>query len=107
MYGISYGSISGGNRFHYMIADCAEGKGELPGKFTAMELPALTWAVFPTKGAMPKAIQETTHKVFSEWLPNCREYELDGSNYHIEMYSAGDPNSEAYYSEVWVPVKTV
>ena len=59
---------------------------------------------FPCIGAMPKALQDVNGKIWSEWLPNCKEYELDG-NLNIEMYTAGDINSPEYYSEIWIPVK--
>lgn len=101
---VCYDSNSDSNMFNYMIADCMEGKGEIPDKFTTKEIPSKTWAVFPIKGAMPNALQEVNSKIWSEWLPNCREYELDG-NINIEMYSDGDTSSEDYYSEIWIPVK--
>ncbi|MCL2717405.1 MAG: GyrI-like domain-containing protein [Lachnospiraceae bacterium] len=106
MFGICYGHDSNSNLFNYMIADCDEGKGELPDRFTTMEIPAKTWAVFPIKGALPDALQDTNTKIWSEWLPNCREYELDG-NMNIEMYSCGDMDSADYYSEIWLPVKKI
>jgi AraC family transcriptional regulator len=104
MFGINYGHDSGSGTFNYMIADCAEGKGEVPSIFTTKEIPAKTWAIFPIKGAVPEALQEAISKVWSEWLPNCREYEMDG-DINIEMYSAGDTTSPDYYCELWLPVK--
>ena len=106
MFGICCNHASDSKLFNYMIADCAEGKEEIPDGFATMEIPAKTWAIFPVKGAMPKALQDVSGKIWSEWLPNCREYELDG-NLNIEMYSDGDTNSADYYSEVWIPVKKV
>lgn len=104
MFGICYDHNSDSRMFNYMIADCIKGKGYIPNEFTTKEIPAKTWAVFPVKGAMPNALQEVSSKIWSEWLPNCREYEMDG-NINIEMYSDGDTNSTDYYSEVWIPVK--
>ncbi len=52
---------------------------------------------------------EENRRIFSEWLPASKEYEVaDGFN--IEMYSdpgecklgTEDPN---YYSEIWIPVR--
>lgn len=104
MFGICSDHDSDCKAFDYMIADSAEGKGALPDKYVTKEIPAKTWAVFPVKGAMPDALQEVNRKIWSEWLPNCREYEIDG-NLNIEMYSAGDTSSPDYYSEIWIPVK--
>ena len=48
-------------------------------------------------------------KIFSEWLPTLKGYEL-AAGYCIEMYE--DPSKypkgtfdEKYYSEIWIPVK--
>ncbi|MDR0272236.1 MAG: AraC family transcriptional regulator [Clostridiales bacterium] len=103
MFGIGFDSDET-KKFNYMIADCIEGKGELPAEFIKKEIPAKTWAIFPIKGAMPNALQEVNTKIWSEWVPNCREYVIDG-DICIEMYSEGDPNSADYYSEIWIPVK--
>jgi AraC family transcriptional regulator len=104
MFGICYNKSTDSKMFSYMIADYAEGKSRLPAGFETLEVPAKTWAVFPVRGALPKAIQAVTHKVWSEWLPNCREYEMDG-DVNIERYSDGDTDSADYYTEVWLPVK--
>ena len=106
MFGICYDHNDSTRLFNYMIADVmTEGK-KLPDKFVTLEIPAKTWAVFPVRGAMPNALQQANAKIWSEWLPNCREYEMDG-NINIEMYSDGDTDSADYYSEIWIPVKAV
>ena len=58
---------------------------------------------------MPQTMQEVNQKIYSEWLPNCTEYEF-AAGYCIEMYN--DPSQykngvqdENYYSEIWIPVK--
>jgi len=100
MFGVCYDNNSDSKLFSYMIADsCTDGK-EVPKGFATKEIPAKTWAVFPIKGAMPTALQEVNTRIWSEWLPNCREYEIDG-NIDIEMYSDGDVSSADYYSEIW------
>ena len=104
MFGICYEHSCDTKKFNYMIADTVAGKGKLPDKFVKKEIPARTWAIFPIKGAMPNALQEVNTRIWNEWLPNCREYELDG-NINIEMYSCGDTSSADYYSEIWIPVK--
>ncbi len=58
---------------------------------------------------MPKPLQDVNQKIFSEWLPNCKDYEI-AAGYNIEMYTniadypQGNQN-ENYYSEIWIPVK--
>ena len=103
-YGICFDSDSSCGLFNYMIADCAEGKGEIPDRYKKMDIPAKTWAVFPVKGALPTALQQLNTKIWGEWLPNCNEYEMDG-DFCIEMYTCGDTKSADYYSEIWIPVK--
>ena len=72
-------------------------------------IPKFTWAIFPCYGPTSTSMQETNKKIFSEWLPNCKDYEI-AAGYNIEVYS--DPSKyekgisdKNYYSEVWIPVK--
>jgi len=106
MFGICFDHDCESGKFNYMIADSAESKGEVSDIFTTKEIPAKTWAVFPVKGAMPNALQEVNSKIWGEWFPNCKEYEMDG-NINIEMYFGGDTSSPDYYSEIWIPIKKV
>ena len=109
MYGICYDENRQGDEFEYLIADNYNPSREVPEGFFTKVIPAHTWAVFPSKGPMPKALQDVNNKIFSEWLPNCKEYEI-AAGYNIELYE--DPTNypkgtqdEDYYSEVWIPVK--
>jgi AraC family transcriptional regulator len=52
---------------------------------------------------MPKALQETTRQIYSEWLPTNGIYEA-AQYMEIEMYSEGDTASSDYYCEAWIPV---
>ena len=95
--------------FKYMIADDYVPGREYPEKFTTEVIPENTWAVFPCKGAMPKALQSVNEKIYKEWLPQNPDYEVAGK-YNIEMYT--DPSKypkgtadENYYTEIWIPVK--
>ena len=106
MFGICYGDNPTSKMFNYMIADCIDEKKEIPDGFVTKEIPTKTWAIFPITGAMPNALQEVNSKIWSEWLPNIRGYELDG-NINIEMYSDGDPSNTDYYSEIWIPVRKI
>lgn len=58
---------------------------------------------------MPQVMQDVNKRIYSEWLPNCKDYEI-AAGYCIEMYE--DPakyengvQDENYYSELWIPVK--
>lgn len=109
MYGINIDLSMSGKEFEYMIADDYNGKSDVPEGFVTKTIPAFTWAIFPCVGAMPNAMQEVNQKIFSEWLPNCKDYEIT-AGYNIEVYNDASnyPNGiqdENYYSEIWIPVK--
>jgi AraC family transcriptional regulator len=109
IYGICIDERKGMDEFEYLIADNYNPAAEVPEGFVTRVIPKHNWAVFPCKGAMPDAIQSVNHQIFSEWLPNCREYEI-AAGYNVEMYD--DPTNypkglqdENYYTEIWIPVK--
>lgn len=108
-YGINYDESMSGNEFEYLIAGDYDPAQMVPEGFVTHTIPKFTWAVFPCKGAMPQSMQEVNKKIFSEWLPNCKDYEI-AAGYCIELYS--DPKNypngtqdENYSSEMWIPVK--
>lgn len=109
MYGICIDESMGTDEFEYVIADNYNPAVEVPEGFVTRVIPEHTWAVFPCRGAMPDAIQTVNHQIFSEWLPNCKEYEI-AAGCNIEMYD--DPKQypkgtqdDLYYTEIWIPVK--
>ena len=109
MYGINIDEEMSGNEFEYIIADDYSKEKEEIGKHIVKTIPKFTWAIFPCYGSSKKAMPETNKKIFSEWLPNCTDYEI-AAGYNIEMYN--DPSEyengvldENYYSEIWIPVK--
>ncbi|WP_312700762.1 AraC family transcriptional regulator [Sedimentibacter sp.] len=109
MYGINADESMQGNEFEYLIADNYNPAMDIPDGFITKVIPKFTWAVFSCKGAMPQAMQDVNKKIYSEWLPNCKDYEI-AAGYCIEMYE--DPakyeygvQDENYYSEMWIPVK--
>ena len=65
-------------------------------------IPAATWAIFEVAGAMPKAIQESWSRIFSEWLPSSGYDHAKAPE--IEWYGYGDIASPTYRSEIWIPV---
>lgn len=109
MYGVNIDESMGSDEFEYLIADNYNPSIEIPNGFVTKIIPKYTWAVFACKGAMPKSMIDVSRKIFSEWLPNCKDYEI-AAGYNIEMYTntADYPQGnqdENYYSEIWVPVK--
>ncbi|MCI8975087.1 MAG: AraC family transcriptional regulator [Lachnospiraceae bacterium] len=109
MFGINIDPQMGNERFEYLIADVYNPSVEFPEGLVVRTIPALTWAVFPCKGALPQALQGVNEKIFSEWLPALHDYEF-AAGYCVEMYDAPDKypngtNDVNYYTEIWLPVK--
>ena len=68
---------------------------------SVVDVPALTWAVFPNEGPHPATMQQTTARIYAEWLAGA-PYELDG----FRMLSFSDVRDDGTaYSEIWVPVR--
>ena len=97
---------SHGKDFDYLIADDYVAYKDVPEGCVTRVIPAGTWAVFPCRGALPKALQDVNTRIWSEWLPGCREYAL-GGNYSIEMYTPPKDNPADDYNEIWLPVKKI
>ncbi|ALJ24341.1 AraC family transcriptional regulator [Lactobacillus gallinarum] len=107
MYGISIDKDMHGDEFEYLIADNYNPLKEIPAGFTTYLIPEYTWAIFPCRGA--KSMYDTHRKIFTEWLPQNKDYEI-AAGYNIEMYSnpldyAKGVEDENYYSEIWIPVR--
>lgn len=104
IFGICYGdTLNNKKTFEYSIAALCDDNTEIPDGFSVKEIPARTWAVFECIGPMPDAIQNTWHKICSEFFPTANyepTYEMD-----IEAYPAGVMTSPDYRTEIWVTVK--
>ncbi|MHC1749318.1 MAG: effector binding domain-containing protein [Cellulosilyticaceae bacterium] len=109
MYGVCIEEEQHSKQFEYLIADNYVPWNEIPNGFKAITIPKHIWVVFPCKGPMPNALQDVNTKIFSEWVPNCKDYEM-AAGYNIEMYSnpkdyKNGNQDEEYYCEIWIPVK--
>lgn len=102
-YGICIDDMKG-KKFHYMIAGKYNG-GEVPEGMVIYEIKKRNWAVFNSYGPLPNSLQSVNTLIFKEWLPNNKEYKLDG-NITLEWYDPmADPNDPAYHSTIWIPIK--
>lgn len=103
IFGICHGGdMVNDDIFEYGIGAAFDGGLEAPEGFRISEIPARTWGIFETRGAMPEAIQKLWHDICTEFFPTSEylpTYEMD-----IEVYPAGDMTSEEYHSQIWVPV---
>ncbi|MCM3726447.1 GyrI-like domain-containing protein [Neobacillus cucumis] len=85
----------------YWIA--AEYEGPQPEGLEILDIPSGKWGVFEVHGAMPDSIQNAWKQIFSEWFPS--SHYLHAAGPELEVYSAGNPWSLDYYSEIWIPLK--
>ena len=109
MYGVNVDESMGNDEFSYMIADDYNPVKSVPDGFTTRVIPKFTWAVFACRGPVSKVMMDINQKIFSEWLPNCKDYTI-AAGYNIEMYTdvreyPNGTEDENYYSELWIPVK--
>ncbi len=109
MYGVCVDMDDVSKEFEYLIADNYIPWNEIPEGFKAITIPKFTWAVFSCRGPLPKSLQDVNKKIYSEWFPNCKDYEI-AAGYNIEMYFPPEnykngANDENYYCEIWIPVK--
>lgn len=111
VFGISIDEAMDGDEFEFLIADDYDPAEEIPEGFLTRVIPQHTWAVFACAGAAAQSLPDVHSRIFSEWLPACKDYEI-AAGYLIEKY--GDPadypkgvEDESYYCEIWVPVRRI
>lgn len=76
----------------------------VPRDMVIQEIPATEWARFRCVGPLSGNLQSLNTRIFAEWLPNNKEYEIAG-DITLEWYSCGDTTSSDYVSEIWIPIK--
>ncbi len=103
-YGVCISQTNEEGKFKYWIAGAFRGK-KIPKGLEVFEFPEALWAKFRCVGPMPMALQEVNTRIYKEWLPGNKEFEIDG-RFDIEWYSNDkDMEAEDYLSEIWIPVK--
>ena len=96
-----------GTKFKYLIAGRYTG-GKVPEGMMLYEFPAGKWAIFDCIGPCPEKLQELNTKIFKEWLPLNKEFELKGDG-NIEWYDCvnGEKTDSDYHTQIWIPIKSV
>lgn len=74
------------------------GGGEVPEGYSVYDIPEASWVIFDSTGVMPNAVQDTWHRIFSEFFPSS-DYKPSG-NFDIELYA-----KDNYHSEIWIAVE--
>jgi AraC family transcriptional regulator len=89
--------------FTYLIAIQAPAdRSGLPDGCVDVTAEAGTWAIFEAIGAIPTGIQKTFAQIFGEWFATSGYEHADGPE--LEVYPPGDPTSDDYRCEGWIPV---
>ena len=100
-YNLDDGCIEEKGSLDHMIGYLTTKESDFDG-FEVVDVPALTWAIFSSKGVFPEVMQGTWSKIASEWLPSS-DYELvDAPNISFTG-DLSDRNN--VYSEIWFAVK--
>ncbi len=93
--------------FKYMIAGKYTG-GEVPEGMIIHEFKRGEWAVFDCYGPCPEKLQELNTRIFKEWLPLNKDFELreDGN---IEWYDCmnGEKSDPDYHTQIWIPIRRI
>lgn len=101
--GVTYGVCSNpkGGEFDYLAGVQVANKHDVPGNFTALEIPARRYAVFPHYGPV-QALEQTYERILYEWLPTSG-YTVAGEDF--ERYSADFNIKKGTGAvEIWLPV---
>lgn len=89
-----------GNGMDYFIAvSSSQEKAE----WEKVTIPSGRYLVFEAKGPVPTEIQRVTNEAYETVLPS-NDYELRDAP-EFELYPLGNPMSEDYITEIWIPIK--
>ena len=93
-----------GREFDYWIADNYVPWEDIPEGCETTVIPGGLWAQFVCRGPLPESLQSVNTKIWSEWLPAMKGYDLAG-NYSLEVYGPPAEDPEQYESYIWIPLK--
>lgn len=90
-----------GKNFDYWIADLYFPWEENPEGCETRVIPGRLWAQFP---CTLETLQAVNTKIWSEWLPSLRGYQL-AEDCEIEVYLPSEDGSGEIKTAIWVPLK--
>lgn len=100
--GICFENAVKENMFPYAIGVASKG-GDIAEGLSVETIPAHTWAIFECVGAMPTAMQDLLHKIYSEFFPTSEYQPYGGLDF--EVYPDGNIYSPEYHSAIWISVE--
>jgi AraC family transcriptional regulator len=96
LFGVCYNFSNDCTVFHYMIAVLGDSK-----QYEILSIKPQTYAKFSCLGV--KDLQETTKKIFAEWLPESGY--IHANSPELEFYPPHDVKAEEWPAEVWIPIE--
>ncbi|RIX53951.1 AraC family transcriptional regulator [Paenibacillus nanensis] len=84
---------------HYIGAATTK---ETPEGMDALEVPALTWALFEAVGPFPETLQDVWGRIYAEWFPSSAYEAAEGPE--LLWNESKDTTLPHYRSEIWIPV---
>lgn len=95
----SEGRLEYGELDHYIGVATTR---ECPEMLTALEVPALTWAVFEVVGPFPDTLQGVWGRIYSEWFLTSGYEQAEGPE--LLWNESKEMTSPTFRSEIWIPV---
>lgn len=99
-FNFSEGRLDGGTLDHCIGAVTEK---PCPANLEAVEVPALTWAVFESVGPFPDTLQSIWGRIYAEWFPSSDYEQAEGPE--MLWNENKDLTSPTFRSEIWIPVK--
>lgn len=78
-------------------------RSECSDDFSSLHIEESDWAIFPSRGKYPEALQQTWAKIYAEWLPSS-DYNLTGGA-EILWTEDGNRRKPDFKSETWIPIR--
>ncbi|MGM0866439.1 MAG: AraC family transcriptional regulator [Bacillota bacterium] len=74
-----------------------------PDSLSKLDVPDLTWAVFEAVGPFPDTLQHVWGRIYAEWFPSSSYEQAEGPE--MLWNESKDVGSDAFRSEIWIPVR--
>lgn len=71
-------------------------------RWQVLPVAAATWAVFPSRGKFPDALQDTWSRIYAEWLMTSGYEVSEGPE--ILWTGSEDFDDRAFHTEIWIPI---
>jgi len=103
-FGVSNFMFDGGSRFRYLAACEVSDVAKLPDNFTALRIPAQSYAIFPHGGPVGE-LGALVSAIWDQWVPKTT-HKLTYSPSFVEYYTEDfDPKNQVGNMEVWIPIE--